>query len=286
MPAMDSINLIRESPFLTVNYSTVFEFEKGFDHEEWIVWFEKYWIISVLLSAVYILLVFAGRKWMENKPKYDLRRALTIWSALLAVFSWCGALRLWTDFIFFMKRFNWDFKASMCDPVFYRGVIGYWCWLFVISKLPELGDTIFIVLRKQKLIFLHWYHHITVFVYSWYSYSGYTSTARYFILMNFTVHAFMYTYYALKASRVCRMPSWVSMAITGLQLSQMLVGCLVNIEAYNYKQKGEFCSIGEDNLKFSFIMYFSYLILFGHFFYTNYLVAKKVEPVSEAKKVK
>jgi len=36
-------------------------------------------------------------------------------------------------------------------------VCGFWTWLFVLSKLPELGDTIFIVLRKQPLIFLHWW---------------------------------------------------------------------------------------------------------------------------------
>ena len=26
-----------------------------------------------------------------------------------------------------------------------------------INQVPELGDTVFIVLRKQQLIFLHWY---------------------------------------------------------------------------------------------------------------------------------
>ena len=35
-------------------------------------------------------------------------------------------------------------------------VSGFWTFMFVLSKVPELGDTIFIVLRKQPLIFLHW----------------------------------------------------------------------------------------------------------------------------------
>lgn len=32
----------------------------------------------------------------------------------------------------------------------------FWAWAFVLSKLVELGDTAFIILRKQPLIFLHW----------------------------------------------------------------------------------------------------------------------------------
>ena len=80
-------------------------------------------------------------------------------------------------------------------------VTALWTWLFVLSKLPELVDTVFIVLRKQKLIFLHWYHHITVLIYCWYSFSQYTAPARWFVVMNFIVHSIMYTYYAFKALR-------------------------------------------------------------------------------------
>lgn len=57
-------------------------------------------------------------------------------------------------------------------------VWAFYAYAFVLSKVPELGDTIFIVLRKQPLIFLHWYHHITVLLYSWYSYSEYIAPAR------------------------------------------------------------------------------------------------------------
>nr|CAD7567629.1 unnamed protein product [Timema californicum] len=78
-------------------------------------------------------------------------------------------------------------------------VSGFWTWMFVLSKLPELGDTVFIVLRKQPLIFLHWYHHITVLLYSWFSYTEYTASARWFIVMNYFVHSVMYSYYALRS---------------------------------------------------------------------------------------
>jgi elongation of very long chain fatty acids protein 6 len=78
-------------------------------------------------------------------------------------------------------------------------VSGFWTLAFVLSKVPELGDTVFIVLRKQPLIFLHWYHHVTVLIYSWYSYSEYTAAARWFVVMNYIVHSVMYSYYAFKA---------------------------------------------------------------------------------------
>jgi len=32
----------------------------------------------------------------------------------------------------------------------------FWTWIGTLSKIAELGDTIFIVARKQPLILLHW----------------------------------------------------------------------------------------------------------------------------------
>ncbi|KAF4516826.1 hypothetical protein B566_EDAN006220 [Ephemera danica] len=142
--------------------------------------------------------------------------------------------------------------------------------MFVLSKLPELGDTVFIVLRKQPLIFLHWYHHITVLLYSWYSYSEYTASARWFIVMNYMVHSVMYTYYALRAMGR-HPPKWLAMFITTSQLAQMVVGCLVNTWAYQIMQAGEECHVSMTNIKLSLTMYFSYFVLFARFFYKAYL---------------
>ena len=70
------------------------------------------------------------------------------------------------------------------------------------------------------------YHHVTVLIYCWYSFSEYTAPARWFVMimimmmahdddddddvilylsrfvvMNFIVHSIMYSYYALRAMR-------------------------------------------------------------------------------------
>lgn len=49
----------------------------------------------------------------------------------------------------------------------YDKVAAFWGTLFSLSKVIELGDTAFIILRKQPLIFLHYYHHATVLIYTW-----------------------------------------------------------------------------------------------------------------------
>lgn len=142
----------------------------------------------------------------------------------------------------------------------------------MLSKLPELGDTLFIVLRKQPLIFLHWYHHITVLIYTWFSYTEYTSSARWFIVMNYCVHSVMYSYYALRAMRFTP-PRAISMVITSLQLTQMVVGCAINIWAHDYLSTAgrTSCHITPFNIKLSIAMYFSYFVLFARFFYKSYL---------------
>ena len=38
-------------------------------------------------------------------------------------------------------------------------------YMFMLSKFPELVDTVLLVLRGRPVPFLHWYHHITVLLY-------------------------------------------------------------------------------------------------------------------------
>jgi len=79
----------------------------------------------------------------------------------------------------------------------------------------------------------------------------------------------MYGYFALRAARF-RVPRFVQQSITLLQLIQMIIGCIVNVVVYQYKQDGYTCMTPYSNIIFSLVLYFAYMILFAHFFYSSY----------------
>ena len=230
------------------------------------------WHYSIYLSIIYVISIFSIQKIMESKERFDLRFPLFCWNLLLCVFSTVGVYM--SASVHFKHFFNNGIEASICDTHIQHGATGVWSFLFIISKAPELIDTFFIVLRKQKLIFLHWYHHVTVLIYCWYNYCLLIRTGQWFIAMNYVVHAIMYGYYALRISRLVKLPIWVNMVITLLQLAQMVVGVLINIYVCLRVQTDWECDGRVEKTYFyvcmSFIMYFSYFVLFAHFFYSAY----------------
>ncbi|XP_037536596.1 elongation of very long chain fatty acids protein 6 [Nematolebias whitei] len=245
-----------------------YSFERHFDERGAIQWMQENWSKSFVFSALYAALVFGGRHYMKTRPKLDLRLQLVLWSLSLAVFSIIGALRT-GSYMFHILSFS-GFRRSICDQSFYNGPVSkFWAYAFVLSKAPELGDTAFIVLRKQKLLFLHWYHHITVLLYSWYSYKDMVAGGGWFMTMNYSVHALMYSYYAARAAGL-RVPRPFAVLITSAQIAQMGMGLTVSGLVYRWMQQGD-CPSHLDNITWATLMYLSYLLLFANFFYQTYL---------------
>lgn len=253
---------------LTINYTVSFDIEQGIDYSSVSQWMKDNWQNTFLYSGVYMLVIFIGRFLMQSRQRFELRTALLTWNVSLAVFSLLGTLRTVPALLWVLRTHGW--KYSICDDWFSRGVTGYWTLLFNFSKFPELIDTMFIILRKQRLIFLHWYHHATVLIYSWYSYSESTGAGLWFMTLNYGVHTAMYSYYAFRSAKV-RVPRWVSISITSFQLVQMFVGMVVSYSAWEVKSAGESCTGSHESLKFGFLMYVSYAVLFGHFFWGAYI---------------
>ncbi|CAF0950394.1 unnamed protein product [Adineta ricciae] len=238
-----------------LHHPFVFEFElKFFDRtyaHNIYAWMNQWWWLSIVYSIIYVILIYYGRSLMESRERFQLRLPLILWNLGLAIFSIFGMARCLPEMVYSLSREGLQY--TICDRSNIYGITGYWITIFCISKVPELIDTLFIVLRKQKLIFLHWFHHATVLVYAWYSYHDWTASGRWFVFMNYTVHAMMYSYYAARAMQY-RIPKWVQITVTIFQLSQMVVGCFVNYKAYIYKEAGATCKVAYSNIFWSFVI--------------------------------
>jgi len=258
------------------NYTFLFAFEKKFFNEtlaqEKMQFVSEYFYNSLIYAFIYLVILFGSQNLMKNREKFNLKHSLIAWNFVLAGFSTLGAIRIWPEFIYVLKTKG--LRHSYCSKDWLFGVTGGWGALFVVSKLPELADTFFIVARKQKLIFLHWYHHFTVLIYAVFSAKDFAASGRWFCIMNFTVHAFMYTYYAFRALRF-KIPKWINILITTSQLLQMVFGVYINVNAYLIRGRGEYCDISYDNMRWSFLMYFTYFVLFFNFFYKTYIATPK-----------
>lgn len=220
--------------------------------------------------GLYLPILYFGQKIMANREPFRLKVPLTLWNLGLAIFSIMGFVRLFPEMVYTLNKFG--FQHTICNNSYLHVKPAcFWIYLFVLSKTPELIDTIFLVLKKQKLIFLHVYHHATVLIFSWFVYSNELAAARWFCTMNFGVHSIMYTYYALKAlPNFIKIPKWVSMLITTSQTLQMVMGTYVVAAAFYAKLSGQECATTTTMSIAGLVIYVSYLVLFSHFFYRAY----------------
>jgi len=282
---MDSANLKFDLPgdaafkkldadFFGVVRSTIgeqdnlWDVEANFEKDPWVTWLSARWTDAFIYATFYVVIVFGGQYLMKNRDRFELKLPLTLWNVGLAGFSIMGAIRCTAELLHILT--DKGMHASVVDMTFYDGPTGLWVLLFTLSKLVELGDTVFIVVRKQNLIFLHWYHHIATLIYCWNSYAEQTGTGRWFVTMNYCVHSLMYSYYALRAMRF-KIPRFVMVTITGLQTLQMFVGVWLGAYVFSLKIRHLPVQQSWGNLAFLGGMYLSYLFLFSQFFYNNYI---------------
>lgn len=165
-------------------------FEEEFDFETQIVLFKQYWWITIILSAIYLALVYYGVQYMKTRPAFDLRKPLVIWSAILAVFSFFGALHVLPEAFYAIGQGAHYFFCVKKSIVINR-TLQFWIYWFSISKVIEFGDTLFIILRKQKLSFLHYIHHAITLIFSFYTFGENGSLMRMGASMNYSVHTLM-----------------------------------------------------------------------------------------------
>lgn len=192
--------------------------------------FSTHYEIPLLTCLVYVIVIFGLQRYLRDRQpvQWLTRRHIAAWNLMLCLFSLAGisiALPNAYDFIVVQGH---GVAADVCLP-WPEWKNGWTLW-FVMSKFPELLDTVFLVLKKKPVIFLHWYHHITVLLYCWDGWAVVVPQAGFFATMNFFVHTIMYFYYFLMCqpfSFQIRLPSIVPFFITCLQILQMVAGLYI-----------------------------------------------------------
>ncbi|GMS90003.1 hypothetical protein PENTCL1PPCAC_12178, partial [Pristionchus entomophagus] len=211
------------------------------------------------------------------RERVSARPPFQIWNLTIAVLSGVCACGMSDEF--FRTLFGRGLNASLCTSTdtFFHGTNGFFLWCYHIIRLFEFSDTYFIILRKQPLLFIHWYHHaLTLFV-SWFTYGRPSPYSRYGIYLNAIVHTVMYTYFFLRACNV-RLPLAVAKFITTAQIVQFVIASwsIIHTSVLKFGLRVP-CELDMQTVISSWFMVVCYLYLFIDLYRNKYTKGKKID---------
>lgn len=181
----------------------------------------------LVVEAVYLIfVVWLGQKWMHKRARaFNMRSIMVVYNITMVIFSgW-----LWYEFC----AVGWlDGYSLRCQPVDRSRRpkamrMARACWLFFISKIIELFDTLCFVLRKkfELVSFLHVFHHAVMPISWWFgAYYVPGGLGTFHAMLNSLIHFFMYSYYSLAAlGPRFRHLLWWKRYLTIAQIVQFLI---------------------------------------------------------------
>lgn len=176
-------------------------------------------IKSTAMALVsYYTIILGGRELMKSRPAFKFNDLFLIHNfyltaisgALLVLFVEQLAPTIWKHGLFF----------TICGDGGWTRPLETLYYLNYLTKYLELLDTVFLVLKKKPLTFLHCYHHGATAFLCYTQLIGHTPVSWVPITLNLTVHVVMYWYY-FQAARGIRI--WWKEWITRLQIAQFVI---------------------------------------------------------------
>lgn len=232
---------------------------------------------SIILSVVVVYLYFVlslGPKLMANHEALKINKLLLLYNIGMATANlWLFVQGLWVSDYGYdtwgCGKFGGDIRKSPRRGIY----LGY---LFFLTKLVELLDTVFFVLRKKKeqITFLHVFHHSIVPLFCWIGIKLAPGGPNgFFPLINSFIHVIMYLYYALSTLGPKIQPFlWWKKYLTRLQMIQFIL-VMINA-AYTFMSP---------NCKFPILFAYlqgavatAFFILFAMFYKDTYKQKKRV----------
>ncbi|MQM15483.1 hypothetical protein Taro_048427 [Colocasia esculenta] len=154
-----------------------------------------------------------------------------------------------------------------------RGPVFFWAYVFYLSKVYELVDTLLILLAadRRRLSFLHVYHHAVVVGLCYLWLSARQSLLPVGLVTNASVHVIMYAYYLCSSVGLRWPPQW-KRAVTNCQIVQFWFSfavSLVFLWLHFFGTGGKGCS-GSREWLLNAAFNASLLTLFQNFHKANY----------------
>lgn len=177
-----------------------------------------------LISALFYCYIVHNYQGVFN---YSLKFPLFLWNTLLCIYSICSTFVLLPVVV--KKIATKGYLESVClfdkKDSYLVQPFGWWLFIFCLSKIVELGDTAFLILRGKKVSFIHWYHHLATMGIVYTNSLKLNSSAEWITLMNTFIHSWMYAYYAISVYY----PMKGNRILSLLQILQMIHGVVISV---------------------------------------------------------
>ncbi|CAH0384642.1 unnamed protein product [Bemisia tabaci] len=241
------------------------------------------WPIAAIISVYLIFVLKVGPKFMEKRKPLEMKGIMLAYN-LFQVFQ-----NGWLVWLLFSYPGSMTYTAKhICTPLgrnnnpFFIPICAG-SWHFFMSKVYDLLDTVFFVLRKKQshVTFLHVYHHANMVLASW-AYLKYMKgeQAVFIGVLNAFVHVVMYSYYFLSAlGPSVQKYLWWKKYITKLQITQfvMIITFVSVLLWFN-------CKILLSYALYASVNAFIFLILFLNFYAKTYNKKREVRTTEDKNK--
>jgi len=239
--------------------------------------------------AIYLSTLYIGSTIMKDRKPLKLARLFQIHNLLLSAGSALLLALMLQEIVPII--INDGFFNAICNRSSWTPRLETYYMVNYLFKYWELADTLFLVVKKKPLAFLHVYHHSATAVLCYTQLNGGTSISWTVIVLNLFVHVIMYYYYWATA---CGYKIWWKRYVTVLQISQFILDLgLVYYGTYshfahiypsaNLPHRGD-CSGTEYAALQGCAILSSYLVLFISFYRKTYKKASDKRDIQNALK--
>jgi len=233
------------------------------------------WDIPVCIVVPYLAMVYMTRNKIPAHPFGGLVDALfCAWNFSISLFSAWGTWNLGGAILRGLQTEGLYFTICSDTHSMVRLSEGRPAMLalslFCLSKIPELMDTVFLILKRKEVRFLQWYHHAATLLFCWLALATEYTPGMWFAITNYFVHSIMYMYFCLMTFKsMQKMLKVIAPFITIIQIAQMFWGLIVNAIAVGSYFAGCGCHIKAVTVYPCVVMFASYAWLFSKLYFDS-----------------